>query len=124
VNKKLTRDQAQAIFDRVAAGEPQKVLAEEYGLSPGTISNLVRGKSWPDLNRSSLIGAFVRGSKLKPKDIVVIHQRLANREKLTVIALDYGVTPRTISNIKTGKTWGHIPKPASKPHRRRVWEGL
>lgn len=125
MNKRLTRDQAQSIIHRVAAGEPQKTLAEEFGVRPSTISNLVRGKSWPDLERPEPANVVVRGSKLRPEDIPVILARLAAREKAAAIAEDYGVTRQAIADIGKRKTWAHIPKPeAPAPRRKRVWEGL
>lgn len=53
-------------------------------------------------------------AKLKESDIPIIHQRLANGEKGTVIAKDYDVTKYTISDIKRGKTWTHIPRTPKK----------
>ena len=123
VNKKLTSEQAQAIIHRVAAGEPQKNLALEHGVSPGTISNLISGKNWPDLERPEPPAVVVRGRKLMPTDIPVILQRLAQREKPGDIAPDYGVTRQAIADIASGKRWGHIPRPEPvRPVRRPVWE--
>lgn len=43
---KLTADQAVEIRERVAAGELQKSLAVEYGVSRPTISKVVVGQTW------------------------------------------------------------------------------
>jgi len=125
MNQRLTKDQAQSIINRVAAGEPQKTLAAELGVTPSTVSNIVKGKSWPGLERPSPPLVVVRGSKLKPEDIPVILTRLAKGEKPSTIAKDYRVTRQAIADIKRGKTWVHIPRPViTSPRRRRVWEHI
>lgn len=123
MNKRLTEEQAQSIVDRVAEGETQKKMADEFGIKPSTVSNLIRGKSWPDLDRPDPPEVCVRGCKLSPADIPIILTRLANREKPKDVATDYGVTRQAIADIKRGKTWGHIPRPVTpRPRRRKVWE--
>jgi len=123
MNKKLTADQAQAVIWRVAAGEFQKVLAAELKVSPGTISLIISGKTWPELERPEVREVTRRGCKLKPEDIPIILTRLAARETNKAIAADYKVLPITIANIAKGRTWGHIPRPAPPTRRRKVWEG-
>ncbi len=123
MNRKLTQDQAQSILHRVAAGESQKNLAHEYGVEPSTVSSLVSGRTWPELERPPEPEVRVRGAKLGPEDIQDILRRLAAREKAGDIAEVYQVTRQTIANIRRGKTWGHIPRPEPvKPRRVRVWE--
>jgi len=58
-------------------------------------------------------GKYKRGeaspsSRLKNKDIMVIRQRIAAGHTNKCIANDYGVTPPTINQIKTGKRWRYI----------------
>jgi len=123
MNQRLTGEQAQAILDRVMAGELQKDLATEFRVTPSTISNLVTGRSWPNLNRLAEPPKILRGAKLHPEDIPIIFARLARMEKPSIIALDYGVTRQAIVDIRRGKTWSHIPRPEPpKPSRRKVWE--
>jgi len=121
VNKRLTSDQAQAIIDRAAEGELQKDLAAEFGVSPSAISNIVKGKAWPDLDRPDPPAVRVRGAKLKAEDIPTILARLAT-EKPSSVARDYGVTRQAIADIGRGKTWSHIPRPEPTRRRRKVWE--
>lgn len=49
---KLTETQARAILARVRDGEKQARLAEEFGVSRATISNLVSGVTWKHLRRT------------------------------------------------------------------------
>ena len=125
MNRRLTSDQAQAIIDRVAEGESQKKLATEFGVQPSTISSLVSGRTWPDLDRPDPPEVRIRGSKLSAKDIPIILARLAGRELPKNIAVHYGVTRQAIADIKRGKTWHHIPRPEpARPRRQKVWEKL
>ena len=43
---KLTNEQVIAIRERFAAGEPRKALSAKYGISPGTASKIINGRSW------------------------------------------------------------------------------
>jgi len=123
MNHRLTAGQAQDIINRVALGESQKNLAAEFQVQPSTVSNLINGNSWPELDRPDPPEVRVRGSKLKPIDIPVILTRLAKQEKPKDVAADYGVTRQAIADIGRGKTWGHIPRPeVARPRRRKVWE--
>lgn len=47
---------------------------------------------------------------LKAADIPMIRRRLRNGEKQTAIARDYKVSSQTISAVKRGLTWAHVPE--------------
>jgi|ERR1700734_436300 len=47
-------------------------------------------------------------SILKNRDVVVIKQRLANKERIVDIARDYSVDETTIGKIKSGANWKNI----------------
>lgn len=47
-------------------------------------------------------------SKLTNEQVVEIKQRLSKGERNVDIAKDYGVSRKTIGNIKTGHIWKHI----------------
>lgn len=121
MNKKITREQAQSIIDRVAAGERQKNLAAEFHMSPAAISKIIRGKTWPDLKRPEHVPK-ARTSKVQAADIPVIRRRLQARENPAAIAADYGVCRQTIINIREGRSWAHITVEKPPKRRRRVWE--
>lgn len=123
MNKKLDQTTAQAILVRVAAGERQKDLAAEFKVSPAAVSNLVAGKSWPSLPRSST-KVPRRGTTLAQADVVEILRRLLAGETPSKIAADYKVSRQAIANIQKGKAWTDIPRPEAqqRPARRRVWE--
>jgi hypothetical protein len=52
---KLTHEQAQEIKSRVAAGEKQKHIATEFGVSPQIINYLVKGKTY---NKSDIVDKY------------------------------------------------------------------
>jgi len=112
---------AQAILDRVASGERQKDLATEFGLNPSSLSDLVSGKSWPQLDRPEKRPTGRRSKRL-PEDIKTILDRLAAGETPSAISRDYGVTRQAISNIQKGSAWADVPRPPKRIPRAKVWE--
>lgn len=123
MNKKLDQTTAQAIVARVAAGEMQKALANEFQISPAAVSNLVAGKSWPNLPRPTT-RVPRRGTTLAPADVSEILLRLQAGEKPGKIAADFKVTRQAVANIQKGRAWADIPRPEApqRPARRKVWE--
>ena len=45
---------------------------------------------------------------LTDEDAQAIYERAWGEDTNLVIAVDFMVTPQTVSDIKTGRTWGHI----------------
>jgi hypothetical protein len=56
----------------------------------------------------NLVGERNPAAKLREADVRVIRQRLANGERQTAIAADYGVHFSTIGLIARGQKWGHV----------------
>ncbi len=123
MNKKLDQTTAAAIVARVAAGERQKDLAEEFKVSPAAVSNLIAGKSWTSLQRPTT-RVPRHGTTLAPADVSEILRRLQAGEKPGKIAADFKVTRQAVANIQKGKAWPDIPRPEApqRPARRKVWE--
>jgi hypothetical protein len=48
-NSKLTTTEVLSIRQRYASGEPQRMLADEYGVSQGHISNICGNQKWKHL---------------------------------------------------------------------------
>lgn len=57
------------------------------------------------------VGARVHNAILNDEMVVEIKRRLAKRESCTSIGKVYGVGVLTISLIKRGKAWKHVPDP-------------
>jgi len=49
-SNKLSEAQARSVRTEVAKGKSQAALAKEFGVVPGTISAIVRGRSWRNLS--------------------------------------------------------------------------
>lgn len=47
-------------------------------------------------------------AKLKDEEVVEIKKRLANGERIRDIVKDYPIKQSAISEIKAGRSWGHI----------------
>jgi hypothetical protein len=47
--RKLTTEQAEAAFRRAEAGETYKVIAADLGCSLNLVSEIYRGKKWPQV---------------------------------------------------------------------------
>jgi DNA-binding XRE family transcriptional regulator len=115
------------ILTRIAAGELQKDLAAEYGVTPSCISHLARGTSWPHLGgvpsgRPKKRGSQRRCSKLTEEDIPIILRRVERGESLAAVARAYGVGRTTIADIWHGRRWTHVERPQRR--RRAVYEDI
>lgn len=120
---KLTEDQVRDILRSI---EPATDLATRYGVNRDYISMIQRGVRWthiavddlPDrIQKRREFGRRGQGhhaTHLTPDDVRSIRaDARTNRE----IGLSFGVSGTTISNIKRGKQWAHVPSDG-REHRR------
>lgn len=56
-NAKLTLEKAQDIFSRVADGQSKLSVAKMYGISSGTVHQIMVGRSWPEVRGSAMLSA-------------------------------------------------------------------
>lgn len=122
---KLTEQQVREILTRVSAGELQKKLAEEFGVTPSCISHLVRGTSWGHLKGVKLSprrGSLRPSSKLTEADIPEIKKRIQRGESMAAVARAYGVGRTTIAHIWHGRRWTHVGGPTGD--RRPVYADI
>lgn len=54
-------------------------------------------------------GSAVTGAKLIESDVSIIRGRILRGDTLRQIARDFGVCHGTITDIKSGHTWSHVP---------------
>ena len=47
---KLTADNVREIRHRIAAGEREKDVAPDFGISPGNVNHIIRGETWPHVD--------------------------------------------------------------------------
>ncbi len=113
-HSKLTDNKVIEILDRLADGEKQTAIAEFYGVTPPTISNINCGAIWKHIPRKP--NTRIRTPKTahihaNPKTKLTndiardIRYRLSIGEKQAAIAVFYNVSQATISSINVGITW-------------------
>ncbi|MEH6949728.1 HNH endonuclease [Bacillus sp. JJ634] len=104
--RKLTDEQVLEIHKRLAEGEKQYNLAEEFNVTQATISRIKNAKlkdAFAHLN----LQPIVRG-KLTLEQIIQIKKRLQKGESPKNIAEDYPVSTATIKAIKLGNAWTKV----------------
>jgi predicted XRE-type DNA-binding protein len=119
---KLTDDVVRQILAVLAKPYPpsQKEIGRQFGVSQMTISLLRQGKIWQHIERTPVLyaqaplkGSAHARSKLTETDVRVIKMLLARPHPPSQesIGRAYGVSQSTISFIKRGRTWKHVPTP-------------
>lgn len=118
---KLRNSQVADIKWRIARGESHYRLAEEYGVSYGTINNIARNVTWThvewpfgprNISEDSRPENRTRGELRSKKgltdaDVRAIREA-AQTETYNSIGDQYGLTASGVFSIVTGKTWGHV----------------
>lgn len=85
----LTDDLVAKILDRLASGGSQREVAQEFGVSPGTIGSIEQGRTWVHV----------------PRPAPSTRPRVAMGSKS---GKAYGVSGPSIFAIRSGKSWGHL----------------
>jgi hypothetical protein len=109
-NAKITADDVAEIRRRYAAGEGQPSIADEYGMTPGTIGAIVAGKTWRHVGGPVTVPHGSRGethpnAKLTWSSVASIRGRAAAGETQAALAEEFGVSGAAISSVLRGKTW-------------------
>ena len=117
---RLTAEKVLAIREQLwSTSRPQKDIAAEFGLSQGGVSAIKRRASWAHLplvegeegevtprQKGGNTAAARTNSPLTEDDVRAIKAALrAGETTQAAIARQHGVTVKTISNIKVGRTW-------------------
>jgi len=112
---KLTEEQVKEIRATPRKYGSQRELAARYGVSRDLIGKIVRGEQWrhltdsPPLTRQiSPIGSTNPNATLTEQDVRVIRSARGPRGFLAALARRYSVSATTITDIRKGKTWGHV----------------
>ena len=100
---KLTDANVVAIRSAVAAGTPQAVLCEKYGLSCGKMSRVATGKSWRHVDAPG-VQTRPSGTQLTETQADEIRRRLTAGERGVRLAVEFKCGGATISKIKNN-TW-------------------
>ena len=124
-NKKLTEQDIVDICELYASGDyTQKELAKMYGIANCTVSNIVNGFTWKNVNRpiADYMPQEVKVKKLQShtgethpchvlteEDVINIRKIWANSISQKDLARRYGVSLYTIVSIIAQHSWKHLP---------------
>lgn len=114
----LTEDQIPLILDDP---RPHSLIAAEYSVSTGTISDIKRLRSWRHLG----LDPGVKAKRVSPRKGVsdritpeIVLAIRASTERGTALAARYGITKQTITDIRHGRSWAHVEGPDNGRDRR------
>lgn len=102
---KLTEADVKEIRRRCGAGETQASVAQEYGITPVTVSCVCTGKNWGWLPGSRPARPRVF---LQPSDISKIRAKLTTGHTHCSIAKLFGVSRTAVTAIATGQNWADV----------------
>jgi hypothetical protein len=77
------------------------------------LSNITYGTRRENMQDGVRHGTSPKGlrnpvAKLNPKIVIAIRRRRSNKEKIRVIAADYGISEGLVSMVANRKLWGHV----------------
>lgn len=111
----LEAEDVLAIDKSLRDGVPQQELADEFGISPQSVSAINMGRAWSAVTGRPWRPRYGKprsqqdtGRTLAPDDVLAIDKMLREGVRGTVIAKEFAVTDRTVSAIKLGRNWGRI----------------
>lgn len=113
----LDEDAVLEIRNRHASGETQTSLAEEFGVNLSTVNDVVNGRWWEHVGgpiRTEPVDMRGEGSprskltRREVEEILTVVGRRTDQE----IADAYGVSRTAIWDIRSGRKWKHVPRPA------------
>ena len=110
---KLTNAQVIEIRRLLVEGVPQTKIAEQFGVTQGTISHIYRGATWPTLSERAAEVARVRATrapngrstKLSTEDVLRVRTMLREGVSQAKVAQHFGVSQALVCKINTGKVW-------------------
>jgi group I intron endonuclease len=105
------------ILKRIADGEHLAKIASDFGVTGAALSYIGRRQCWADIPVSSEIEQALqqrfsgksRRKKLTHEQVKEIKRRLRlNPDHQVRLAEEFGISPTTLSEIKTGKTFSNV----------------
>lgn len=101
---RFTEDQVRDVHSRIAAGETQRSIAKDYGVSAHTITHIKRGKTWASIG----VEPNLKTNVLDEETVLDIRQRIAGGQSLSGIARQLGVSVSRVWRIKEGKNYSSV----------------
>ena len=101
---KLTVAQVLDIRKRRSAGESQKSLSIQFGVSGGAISNIYHGVAWAHIPDGIVPTPIPKRGRLTDAEVLEIRRRSVAGETGSSLAKEFNVSVGTVSLIKNDKT--------------------
>ena len=130
---KLSFDAAQEILGRLEHGEHEESIAARFDIDPHTVNDIRNGKTWKDLppflgrprgirivHPSKAANCVLQAPQLTFDQAQEILGRLEHGEHQDSVATRLGVSPLTVREIRTGKTWKQLVPFLGRPAGVRV----
>jgi transcriptional regulator with XRE-family HTH domain len=116
---KLTENQVKEIF---LSAEPQEILAERFGVTRTTISEIQTGKTWRHVT-ANLTPPVRPKQQIKLTTNQIIEIFLAEGT-LKEIAQRFGISPYTVYEIKKGRMHANVTAGLTPPpnHKKGTWK--
>lgn len=127
-NVKLKELEVVVIKKRIAAGENDSSIAQDYNVSRDAIARIRKEQNWKHvpwpkgLSENAILELkhkVVSHAKLTEEQVAVIKKRLLDGDLQYEIARDYGVHPVTIMKINNDQRWTQVPWPGEHKKTRR-----
>jgi len=124
---KLTAAEVGQIKRRLADEDSCPHIALDYGVSRQAICDIKAGRTWDSVPwdeerpKSQRRGENHYLTHLSEKEVADIKSRLCDGERTRDLAAEYGITHASMSDIKYGRTWKHVPWPKPYEPRKDGW---
>ena len=110
MNEERVRE-ARRLFEK---GQSLTELARRFGASTGTMSDLVRGKTWSHVPGATQVRKGRRGensasAKLTVEAVYEIRREMSRGAFRSDLARKYGVSTSAIRSVELGLSWKHLP---------------
>lgn len=110
---KLTEEDVLAIRTAYAAGQSQKDIAKQHGVTGTEIWRVVTGKTWRNVG-GPIVKSY-RKAKVTPEQVVAIRYACEAGQSQKSLQHQYGMSQSQISRIVTGDTWCNAGGPIAAP---------
>jgi|SaaInlV_200m_DNA_3_1039701.scaffolds.fasta_scaffold02567_5 predicted DNA-binding protein YlxM (UPF0122 family) len=103
----LVKEQLLEIKNLFGLGVKSRIIAEQFDVSEGTISNIRRGNFWSNITgiKNGDYNNGSGGSKLTKFQAIDVKDMLEDKVSVDIIANKFGLDITSIYNIRAGKTY-------------------